>query len=172
VALTPWGLLGGEILASGEDWDLLVPQVKVLQEVEEDQEDDPTTQVDLLVEEDQRVDECLPWVALVAFLPFHVEVEPCQPYPVVVGPCLASLLHSGGEIAGLEEEWTLCVPHLALTSSSLALSPRQTSRLPPAPSCLPVDPTSRWECSCTQDQDPSNPSTACPSSPCQGPRQG
>jgi len=60
VVLTPWGLLGGEILASAECWVLLVCPVKVLQVVEEDQEDDLITQVDLPVGEDRRVDECPP----------------------------------------------------------------------------------------------------------------
>ena len=57
---TPWEVLGEGSLASEEGWDLLVHPAEVLQEVVEDLEDGQAIQVDLLVEEDRRVDECLP----------------------------------------------------------------------------------------------------------------
>ena len=132
---TPWGVLDEGSLVSEEGWDLLEHPAEVLQEVVEDLEDAQAIQVDLLVEEDQRVDECLPSVALVAYLPSHEVVEPCQSCQVVAAPCLAFLLHFVEEIADLVVEWTLYEPHHALISSSLASSLRQTSHPPPTPSC-------------------------------------
>jgi len=57
---TPWEVLDEGSLVSEEGWDLLVHPAEVLQEVVEDLEDAQAIQVDLLVEEDQTVDECLP----------------------------------------------------------------------------------------------------------------
>lgn len=57
---TPWEVLDEGSLVSEEGWDLLEHPAEVLQEVVEDLEDAQAIQVDLLVEEDQRVDECLP----------------------------------------------------------------------------------------------------------------